>query len=63
VILDFPPNLAEPSVVKGSENYLLEPFSRLIARQPERGLQVIAAGGSDLDLPSAHRIALAKVWT
>lgn len=63
VILDFPPNLAEPSVVRGSENYLLEPFSRLIARQPERGLQVIAAGGSDLDLPNSHRIALAKVWS
>jgi hypothetical protein len=59
VILDFPPNLASSRLPVGSENYLVEPFQKLLVHAP--GLQVIAAG-DDLNLPNANRIVLDKVW-
>jgi hypothetical protein len=62
VILDFPPEL-EGTSVKDKENFVLEPFVDLLARDEFKGAQVVAAGAAFEDLRGANRIELTHVWT
>ena len=62
LILDFPPELDDGSQTKDKENFVLEPFVRLLDRDGYEGCQVIAAGNAFEGLRGAHRIELEEVW-
>lgn len=60
-ILDFPPQL-DGVAVSSSENFVLEPFVRMMQQPDHPTRQVIAAGSSFAGLMGAHRIELTTVW-
>jgi hypothetical protein len=59
-ILDFPAQL-DGVTVTDSENFVLEPFQRLMQQAPAT-TQLIAAGSSFDGLKQANRIEFSKVW-
>jgi len=61
-ILDFPAQL-DGITVSASENFVLEPFLRLVSQPDKLPRQVIAAGSSFSGLQGAHRIQLTNVWS
>jgi hypothetical protein len=61
-ILDLPATLEDGSSVADKENYVLEPFVRLVQRSDLQLAQVIAAGTAFQGLQGAHRIDLTRVW-
>lgn len=60
-VLDFPAQV-DGVRVSDSENFVLEPFVRLLSEQAQPNRQLIAAGSSFANLEGANRIALSKVW-
>jgi len=60
-ILDFPPELDGVSL-SDSENFVLEPFVKLLSGMNGNAGQLIAAGSAFEGLRNAHRIELARVW-
>lgn len=60
-ILDFPPELLDADTIGDKENYLLEPFLKLIAAS-ESPMQVIVAGRAFEGLAGHNRIELGHVW-
>lgn len=60
-VLDFPPQL-DGVRVSDSENFVLEPFVRMLAQPDKPPMQVIAAGSSFDSLEGANRIQFTKVW-
>lgn len=58
-IIDFPMTLADSTSIADKENYLIEPFVQLAARQ---SVQVIVAGRAFTGLEGAHRQELTHVW-
>jgi hypothetical protein len=60
-ILDFPAELNGASV-SDSENFVLEPFVRMLGKSDQPIRQVIAAGSSFAGLKGANRIQLKKMW-
>lgn len=61
-ILDFPPTLEDGATVADKENYILEPFIRLLSGPSMNGTQIIAAGAAFEGLPAANRIELTRIW-
>jgi hypothetical protein len=59
LLIDFPANLSELGI-SDQENYLLQPFVKLLAREDLLGLQLIAAGRAFADLGGARRIDLPR---
>ena len=60
-IIDFPAEL-NGVAVSPSENFVLEPFIRLMDGPDQPARQLIAAGSSFAGLENAHRIEFANVW-
>jgi hypothetical protein len=60
VVLDFPIQLADQAGIANQENYVLEPFVTLCKSNPQRRLQVIAAGRSFQGLDAEKRIKLIR---
>jgi hypothetical protein len=60
-VLDFPPQLDGVNV-SDSENFVLEPFVRMLAQPDKQSMQVIAAGSSFASIEGANRIQFTKVW-
>ncbi len=56
LIVDFPPHFSDAKALKGSENYLLEPFIKLCKRKGMESSQVIIAGRSFKNLEGVHFI-------
>lgn len=63
VILDFPPQLADGTSIADKENYLIDPFIKLLAKPEHLNTQFIAAGRSFQGLENINRIKLNHVWT
>ena len=61
--LDFPAELPDGSSIKDKENFVIDPFVKLLATDDFPKCQVIAAGNSFESLVGAHRIEFSKVWT
>jgi DNA repair exonuclease SbcCD ATPase subunit len=59
--LDFPAEVDGAST-RDTENFAVEPFVKLLAGDPYRGCQVIAAGVAFENLTGAHRIGFSKIW-
>ena len=62
LVLDFPAELEDVSSVADKENFVLEPFVELLAKEQYLGCQVIVAGGAFEDLAGAHRIECNHIW-
>lgn len=62
VILDFPATLEDGATIADKENYILEPFVKLVHEPGMEGTQVIAAGAAFENLEGAHRIEFTYVW-
>lgn len=62
LILDLPAKLEDGSTVKDQENFILEPFARLVKSKGMQNTQVIVTGDSFEQLENAHRIELDRVW-
>jgi predicted nucleic acid-binding Zn-ribbon protein len=62
IILDLPAKLEDGSTVKDQENFILEPFVRLIQITGMQNTQVIVTGDSFEQLENANRIELDRVW-
>ena len=60
-VLDFPPQL-DGVKVSDSENFVLEPFVRMLAQSDKPPMQVIAAGSSFASIEGANRIQFTKIW-
>lgn len=63
VILDFPPQLDDGTLIGDQENFVLEPFIGLTARQGMEATQVIVAGNAFEGLEGAHMTELSRVWS
>jgi hypothetical protein len=62
VILDFPAELDDGSIVRDKENFVLEPFVKFLQDESMSSTQLIAAGSAFENLRGAHRIELSQVW-
>jgi hypothetical protein len=60
-VLDFPPQL-DGVKVSDSENFVLEPFVRMLEQPDKPPMQVIAAGSSFANIEGANRIQFTKIW-
>ncbi len=61
--LDFPAELPDGSSIKNKENFVIEPFVKLLGSDNFPKCQVIVAGNAFESLAGAHRIEFSKVWT
>jgi hypothetical protein len=64
-ILEFPANLVDGSKnieVRNLENFILEPFVKLVNQEGMENTQVIAVGRAFQGLENVHRIELTQVW-
>jgi hypothetical protein len=61
-ILDFPAELEDATSVADKENFVLEPFVRMLKKPELQFAQVIAAGSSFENLRGANRIELTRIW-
>jgi hypothetical protein len=59
--LDFPAEVDGAST-RDTENFAVEPFVTLLASDPYKGCQVIAAGVAFENLKGANRIGFSKIW-
>jgi hypothetical protein len=62
LILDFPAELDDGSIMRDHENFVLEPFVDFIRQTGMDDLQVIASGSAFENLANANRIELSRVW-
>lgn len=61
-ILDFPATLEDGATVEDKENYILEPFIKLLDHPSMRGTQLIVTGASFEGLAAANRIEFTRIW-
>lgn len=61
-ILDLPATLADGSSIQDKENFIIEPFIRLLSRQGMENSQIIVAGAAFEGLEGVNRYELQKVW-
>jgi rubrerythrin len=61
-IIDLPPNLSDNRVLTGEENYLVEPFVKMLAQKQMTGSQLIITGHAYEGLQGVHRVPLTKVF-
>jgi len=61
-ILDLPPTLEDGSTVKDNENFVLEPFVKLLSQPNMENTQVIVTGAAFENLEGANRIEFTQVW-
>lgn len=62
VVMDFPAELEDGASVKDTENFVIEPFVRLLASDGYENCQLIVAGGAFENLEGANRIEFSKIW-
>lgn len=65
-ILEFPANFvdgAQNIEVRNLENFVLEPFVKLVSQEGMSNTQVIAVGRAFEGLENVHRIELTQVWS
>jgi hypothetical protein len=61
-VIDLPANMSDVKVMKDQENYLIEPFSRLLGQTGHKGCQLIAVGHAYDNIPNANRISFKSVF-
>ena len=61
-ILDFPVQLADKTSIADKENYLVEPFINLCAKENFKNAQFIAAGRAFKGLNDINRVELNHTW-
>jgi hypothetical protein len=61
-IIDLPPNVSDKRVITSEENYLADPFVRLVDRSDLKGTQLILTGHAYHGLEGAHRVELNEVF-
>jgi len=62
LIIDFVAELADGTTVRDKENFILDPFVKLVHSKDMSNTQVIAAGSAFKDLKGANRIELESIW-
>ena len=62
LVLDFPVQLANGTSIADKENYLIEPFMRLLSKEGMGKTQLIAAGRAFAGLEAVNRVELRHVW-
>ena len=62
VMLDFPAEMIDGSSVADKENFVLEPFIRLLNQDGMEGMQLIAAGSAFEGIEEVNRIELREIW-
>lgn len=62
-VIDLPANMSDVKVMKDQENYLIEPFSRLLDQPRYQGCQLIAVGHAYDNIPNAKRIGFTSVFS
>ncbi len=63
LVLDFPAELPDGSSIQDKENFVIEPFVKLLETENFPKCQVIAAGNAFESLAGANRIEFSKVWS
>jgi len=61
-VLDLPPTLEDGSTVKDDENFVLEPFGKLMEKPDMENTQIIVTGAAFENLKGVNRIELTQVW-
>lgn len=61
-VLDLPPTLEDGSTVMDKENFVLEPFVKLLNEIGMEKTQMIVTGAAFENLDGANRIEFTKVW-
>ena len=61
--IDFPAELPDGTTIQDKENFVIEPFIKLLASDGFPKCQVIAAGNAFEKLEGASRIELSHVWS
>jgi rubrerythrin len=61
-VIDLPPNLSDNRVLTDEENYLVEPFVRMLSQKQMAGTQLIITGHAYEGLEGVNRIQLSKVF-
>ena len=62
-VIDLPANMSDVKVMKDQENYLIEPFSRLLEQPRYKECQLIAVGHAYDNIPNANRIEFKNVFS
>lgn len=62
VILDFPAPIEDTESIADKENFVLNPFARLLHTESMADAQMIVAGAAFEGLAGAHRIELTSIW-
>jgi hypothetical protein len=62
LLLDFPAELEDADSVADKENFVIEPFVALLAKEGMEATQVIAGGSSFENLKGSNRIEFSKIW-
>ncbi|MGJ4754155.1 hypothetical protein [Leptospira kmetyi] len=62
LIVDFPPVLAQGVDLKGTENYLIEPFIKLCEIKKNENLQMIISGRTFGKMKNVNSISMTKIW-
>lgn len=61
-VIDLPPNLSDNRVLTDEENYLVEPFVKMLAQKQMAGTQLIITGHAYEGLEGVNRIQLTRVF-
>lgn len=62
-VIDLPANMSDVKVMKDQENYLIEPFSRLLEQPRYKECQLVAVGHAYDNIPNANRIEFKNVFS
>lgn len=61
-IVDLPAQLEDGSTIRDKENFVVEPFIKLLRQKEMRGSQMIMTGAAFEDLEGVNRISLKNIW-
>jgi hypothetical protein len=61
-IIDLPATLEDGSTIKDHENFILEPYTKLLSSPEMKNCQVIVAGAAFENLQNANVIKFTRVW-
>ncbi|HPO85110.1 MAG TPA: hypothetical protein PLN86_04590 [Candidatus Hydrogenedentes bacterium] len=61
-IIDLPAQLGDDSTIRDKENFVVEPFIKLLKQREMRGSQLIMTGAAFESLEGVNKISLTNVW-
>lgn len=61
-IIDLPATLEDGSTIRDKENFVVEPFIKLLKQKEMKGTQLIITGAAFENLEGVNRITLKNIW-